>query len=104
MTSIRPYGSLVLVKENVVTDTTTASGLVLTAGIVDSYVRSGTVIDVGPGERSAFNNDIMIMDGIEKGMTVYYGRGAGTDIKDEDGEEYILINYKNLLGFKYTNA
>ncbi len=44
------------------------------------------------------------MDGIEKGMTVYYGRGAGTDIKDEDGEEYILINYKNLLGFKYTNA
>jgi len=103
MTNIRPYGALVLVKENVVTDTKTASGLVLTAGIVDSYVRSGTVIDIGPGERSAFNNDIMIMDGIKKGMTVYYGRGSGTDIKDESGEEYILINYKNLLGFSSEN-
>ena len=104
MTNIRPYGSLVLVKENAATDTTTASGLVLTAGIVDSNVRSGTVIHVGPGERSAFNNEIMIMDGIVKGMTVYYGRGSGTDIKDEDGEEYLLINYKNLLGFNSTNA
>lgn len=104
MTNIRPYGALILVKENVVTDTTTASGLVLTAGIVDNYVRSGTVIDIGPGERSAFNNELMIMDGIQKGMTVYYGRGSGTDIKDDDGQEYILINYKNLLGFDFTNA
>jgi co-chaperonin GroES (HSP10) len=100
MTNIRPYGALILVKENVVADTTTASGLVLTAGILDSHVRSGTVIHVGPGERSAFNNEIMTMDDIQKDMTVYYGRGSGTEIKDEDGQEYLLINYKNLLGFK----
>jgi co-chaperonin GroES (HSP10) len=103
MTNIKPYGALVLVKENEVTDVKTASGLVLTASVVDDYVRSGVVMDIGPGERSAFNNELMIMDGIQKGMTVYYGRGSGTDIKDDDGQEYILINYKNLLGFKSEN-
>lgn len=100
MTNIRPYGSMILVKENEIKDTKTASGLVLSASIVDDYVRTATVIQVGPGERSAFNNEVIIMDGIEPGMTVYYNRGSGTEIKDDSGEDYILINYKNLLGFR----
>jgi len=100
MTSIRPYGSMILVKENEVKDTKTASGLVLSASIVDDYVRTATVVHVGPGERSVFNNQLIIMDGIDVGMTVYYNRGSGTEIKDDNGDEYILINYKNILGFR----
>lgn len=100
MTTIKPYHNYILVKEDEQKDTTTASGLVLTASAFDDTLKSGTVIEIGPGERNVMTGEYVPMDGLTVGMTVLYGRGSGTEVKDDDGQEYMFINYKHLLGFK----
>ena len=31
---------------------------------------------------------------------VYYPEHSGTDIEDDEGNKYLLINYKNILAIK----
>lgn len=99
MTQIRPYHNYILIKENETKDQTTASGLVLTASVLDDNLKSGVIVAIGPGERNVMTGEYVPMDGISIGLNVLYGRGSGTAVKDEDGTEYMFINYKHLLGY-----
>jgi co-chaperonin GroES (HSP10) len=96
---IKPYGNLLLVKEDKVEDRTTSSGIVLSAAFNESSLRTGKILEVGDGEYN-YKGDLVSILGIDVDDTVYYNRNSGIDIEDEDGEKYLLLNSKNVLAIK----
>ena len=96
---IKPIGGLLLVKEKEESEKITAGGIVISYAISDSGPKQGTVVDMGEGEYN-YKGDLIPMDYIKVGDTVYYPQHGGTDIEDEDGSKYILLNVKNVLAKK----
>ena len=100
MTNIKPLGKLLLVQEIETTESKTASGLVLTATSSEQDLRRGVVIDVGPGEVSAFNGTLYPVENISIGMTVYYSPNHATEIKDSAGDKFYFVNSGVLFGYE----
>jgi co-chaperonin GroES (HSP10) len=96
---IKPIGGLLLVKEKEESERITAGGLVISYAISDSGPKQGTVVDKGEGEYN-YKGDLIPMDYINIGDIVFYPERGGTDIEDEDGTKYILLNVKNVLAKK----
>ena len=93
---IKPIGGLLLVKRNQSEDKTTKSGLVISAALSESDMKTGTIIDMGPGEQN-YLGDIIPIIGLSVGDTVYYTERSATEIEDEDSSKYDLISSKNVL-------
>lgn len=96
---IEPYGGMLLIEEEKAGDKTTASGLVISAAFSDSGVKKGKIIDLGEGEYN-YKGDLIPISGLDIGDIVYYPQHSGTDIEDEDGNKYLLLNSKNVLAKK----
>jgi co-chaperonin GroES (HSP10) len=96
---IKPYGNLLLIKENRVEDRTTSSGIVLMASLNDSALRVGSIVDMGNGEHN-YKGELIPINGLEIGDSVYYNQNSGIDIEDESGEKYLLLNTKSVLAIK----
>ena len=93
---IKPIGGLLLVKRNQSEDKTTKSGLVISAALSESDMKTGTIIDMGPGEQN-YIGDLIPIIGLNVGDTVYYTERSATEIEDEDSTKYDLISSKNVL-------
>lgn len=96
---INPLGSMVLVTKIEVGEKTTKTGLVISSMISDIGPSMGTVVAVGPGEVN-YKGDLIAVSGVKVGDIVYYPEHGGTDIEDDNGNKYLLINSKNLLATK----
>jgi co-chaperonin GroES (HSP10) len=96
---IKPYGNLLLIKENRVEDRTTSSGIVLMASLNDSALRVGNIVDLGEGEHN-YKGELIPIKGLSIGDNVYYNQNSGIDIEDESGEKYLLLNTKSVLAIK----
>ena len=96
---IKPYGGLLLIKEDAVTDKTTASGILISASFDDSGMKTGTIIDMGEGEYN-YKGDLIPITGLDIGDVVYYPRHSGSDIEDDNGEKYLLLSNKNVMAIK----
>lgn len=96
---IKPYGGLLLIKENEVVDKTTASGILISASFDNSGMKSGTIVDMGDGEYN-YKGDLIPISGLDIGDVVYYPRHSGSDIEDENGDKYILLSNKNIMAIK----
>lgn len=96
---IKPYGNLLLVREHKVEDKTTSSGIVLMASLNDSALRTGEILDLGNGEHN-YKGELIPINGLDIGDIVYYNQNSGTDIEDESGEKYLLLNTKSVLALK----
>jgi len=96
---IKPYGNLLLIKEEKVEDRTTSSGIVLMASLNDSALRVGKIVDLGNGEYN-YKGDLVPINGLDIGDNVYYNQNSGIDIEDEGGEKYLLLNTKSVLAIK----
>ena len=84
---VKPLGDRVLLKKEEAEEKT-ASGIILTGNAKEAPAWA-KVVAVGPG------TDDVKME-VKKGDKVLYKRYAGTDIK-LDGEEYILMDHKDIL-------
>ena len=93
---IKPIGGLLLVKRNKSEDKTTKSGLVISAAVSESDMKTGTIVDMGPGEQN-YIGDLIPIIGLGVGDTVYYTERSATEIEDEDSTKYDLISSKNVL-------
>ena len=93
---IKPIGGLLLVKRNQSEDKTTKSGLVISAAVSESDMKTGTIVDMGPGEQN-YIGDLIPIIGLGVGDTVYYTGRSATEIEDEDSTKYDLISSKNVL-------
>jgi co-chaperonin GroES (HSP10) len=96
---IKPFGNLLLIKEDKIEDRTTSSGIVLMASLNDSALRVGKIIDLGNGEHN-YKGELIPISGLDIGDSVYYHQNSGTDIEDTDGEKYLLLNTKSVLAIK----
>jgi len=96
LTTIEPLGALVLVKKIEKENTSTASGLILTADSRDSELDRGVVIKVGPGERD--QTGITHSIPINVGDIVIYANQHATEVLGKNREEYQFINWRNLFG------
>ena len=96
---IKPYGSMLLIKEEKAGDKTTTSGLVISAAFSDTGLKTGTIIDLGDGEYN-YKGDLIPINGLDIDDMVYYPQHGGTEIEDEDGTKYLLLNSKNVLAKK----
>ena len=99
MTNILPLGGLILVKKHEVTETKTTSGLFLTADALDSELKRGTIIKLGPGERDQTGKTHPIP--LEIGQVVLYAESLGTEVTDKEGNKYEFVNWRNLFGVEY---
>jgi co-chaperonin GroES (HSP10) len=96
---IKPYGNLLLIKEDKVEDKKTSSGIVLMASLSESSLRTGKIIDLGNGEHN-YKGELIPINGLDIGDVVYYNQNSGIDVEDEGGEKYLLLNTKSVLAIK----
>jgi co-chaperonin GroES (HSP10) len=96
---IKPLGNILLVKKIENAEKTTKTGLVISAAFTDTGPSQGTVIAVGNGEAN-YKGDVIPINDIDVGDIVFFPDHAGTDIDDEDGNKYILVNCKIVLAIK----
>lgn len=96
---IKPFGNLLLVKEDKVEDRTTTSGIVLMASLSESNLRTGKIVEMGNGEYN-YKGEIIPITGLSVNNVVYYNQNSGIDIEDVDGEKYLLLNTKSVLAIK----
>lgn len=96
---IKPFGNLLLVKEDKVEDRTTTSGIVLMASLNESNLRTGKIVEMGNGEYN-YKGELIPITGLSINNVVYYNQNSGTDIEDVDGEKYLLLNTKSVLAIK----
>lgn len=93
---IKPLGGIILVKEEKKEEKTTKSGLVISATFSDTGPKSGTIVALGEGEQN-YKGEILPIVGMSLGDVVFFPDHTGTEIEDEDGSKYLLINSKNIL-------
>ena len=96
---IKPFGNLLLIKEDKVEDRTTTSGIVLMASLSESNLRTGKIVEMGNGEYN-YKGELIPITGLSVNNVVYYNQNSGTDIEDVDGEKYLLLNTKSVLAIK----
>ena len=66
VTNITPLGKLLLVKGIEVTESKSASGLIITATAAERDLKRSIVVKVGQGERSNFNGELYPVDIIKE--------------------------------------
>lgn len=93
---IKPIGGMLLVTKKNEEDKTTKSGLVISAAFNDYGPKSGTIVDMGGGEAN-YKGEVIPIPELKIGDTVYFPDHTGTDIEDEEGNKYLLINHKHIM-------
>ena len=96
VTMIKPIGGMLLITKKQEEDKTTKSGLVISAAFNDYNPKSGTIVDMGPGELN-YKGDLVPITELKVGDVVYFPDHSGTEIEDESSNKYLLINYKHII-------
>ena len=96
---IKPLGNMLLIEKIEVGDKTTKTGLVISAAFSESGPKTGKVIDLGDGEYN-YKGDLIPIQGIDIEDIVYYPEHGGTEIEDDDGNKFLLINSKTIIAKK----
>lgn len=87
---LKPLGDRVLIKVGQVEEAT-AGGVLLTDSAREKPL-TGEVIAVGPGKKGEEKS----VD-VTPGSTVMYQKYAGTEFKDKDGTEYIVVQGSDVM-------
>jgi chaperonin GroES len=91
--NLKPLGDRLIVLP-LEEEQTTTGGIVLPDTALERPQR-GTVVAVGPGERSRDTGEIIPMD-VAEGDTVVFSKYGGTEIKIE-AEEYLILRESDIL-------
>jgi chaperonin GroES len=96
MTNIEPFGSLLLIEEIEQNERKTSSGLVLAGTAIDSDLKRGKVVAVGPGDYDNSGNKHEIP--LTAGDVVIYNDNQATEVTDAFNKKYYFINWRHLFG------
>ena len=91
--SLKPFEDRVVVKPSE-EEATTASGIVI-PDTAKERPQEGEVVAVGPGR---FEEGSRIPMEVNVGDRVIYSKYGGTEWKDKDGTEYLILSARDLLG------
>ena len=87
---------MLLVTKEVDKEKKTQSGLVISAAFNDSGPKIGTIVDMGAGEVN-YKGDLIPIPELDIRDIVYFPDHSGTEIEDEEGNKYLLINHKHIM-------
>jgi len=91
---LKPLGDRVLIKP-LVEEEKSKGGILLPDTVSKEKPQAGEILAVGPG---ATNKDGKIVPmTVKKGDKVVYAKYSGTDIKDDDDEDYLILSEKDIL-------
>lgn len=91
---LKPLGDRVLIKP-VVEEEKSKGGILLPDTVSKEKPQVGEILAVGPGSTNKEGKIIPIT--VKKGDKVVYAKYSGTDIKDDDDEDYLLLSEKDIL-------
>jgi chaperonin GroES len=91
---IKPLGDRILVKP-IVEEEKTKGGIVLPDTVSKEKPQVAEVLAVGPGRTNDEGKTFPM--NFKKGDKVVYAKYSGTDLKDEDDEDYLLLSEKDIL-------
>jgi chaperonin GroES len=91
---IKPLGDRILVKP-FVEEEKTRGGIVLPDTVSKEKPQVGEVLAVGPGRTNDEGKTFPM--NFKKGDKVVYAKYSGTDLKDDDDEDYLLLSEKDVL-------
>ncbi len=91
---IKPLGDRILVKP-VVEEEKTKGGIVLPDTVSKEKPQVGEVLAVGPGRTNDDGKTFPMQ--FKTGDKVIYAKYSGTDLKDDDDEDYLLLSEKDIL-------
>jgi chaperonin GroES len=91
--NLKPLGDRIVVKANEAEERT-ASGLVI-PDTAKEKPQQGTVLAVGPGNRSDHTGGVIPLD-VKVGDTVVYSKYGGTEITVE-GEDLLILTSRDVL-------
>ncbi|TFG90201.1 MAG: co-chaperone GroES [Candidatus Atribacteria bacterium] len=91
---LKPLGDRVLIKP-ILEEEKSKGGILLPDTVSKEKPQAGEILAVGPG---ATNKDGKIVPmTVKKGDKVVYAKYSGTDIKDDDDEDYLILSEKDIL-------
>jgi len=91
---IKPLGDRILVKP-IAEEERTKGGIVLPDTVSKEKPQVAEVLAVGPG-RTNDDGKTFPMN-FKKGDKVVYAKYSGTDLKDDNDEDYLLLSEKDVL-------
>ncbi|HDS74285.1 MAG TPA: co-chaperone GroES [Firmicutes bacterium] len=91
--TIKPLGDRVLVQP--IEETNQVQGGIIIPDTAKEKPQQGKVVAVGPGKTTE-SGTVLPMD-VAAGVTVLYGKYAGTEVKI-DGEKYLIMSQNDILG------
>ena len=91
--NLKPLGDRLIVLP-LEEEQTTSGGIVLPDTALERPQR-GSVVAVGPGERSRDTGEVIPLD-VAEGDTVVFSKYGGTEIKIE-GEDYLILRESDVL-------
>ncbi|NLL62349.1 MAG: co-chaperone GroES [Candidatus Atribacteria bacterium] len=91
---IRPLGDRILVKP-LEEEEKTRGGIVLPDTISKEKPQLGKVLAIGPGRTNDEGKTFPLPFKI--GDMVVYAKYSGTDLKDDEDEDYLLLSEKDIL-------
>lgn len=94
---LQPLYDYILLKED--TDPVEIGGYRV-AKTGDTEAAVATVVAVGPGTLTEHGDLVPVV--VAAGDNVVFNRYGGTEFKDDDGEDYVLIRAKDLMGLKHS--
>lgn len=89
---IRPLGNRVLLKRS---EATSTKGGIILPDSAKEKPQQGTVIAVGPGKRD--KNGTLASMNVKEGQTVLFSSYAGSEVKADDGQEYLVVSESDIL-------
>lgn len=90
---IQPLGNRVLVKRK---EVATSKGGILLPQSAQEKQKEGEVIAVGPGKWDEAGN--LIKMEVAVGDTVLFSSYAGTEVKTDESEQYMIMTEEEILG------
>jgi co-chaperonin GroES (HSP10) len=96
---IKPIGAMLLIKKIEKGDKTTKTGLVISAAFTEQGPSMAEIIDMGDGEPN-YKGEIIPINDLDIGDTIYYPEHSGTEIEDEEGNKYLLLHSKQVIAKK----
>lgn len=90
--SIRPLSNRVVIKRS---ESPKSQGGIYLPESAQTKPKQGLVVSVGPGKRNS-KGELEQMS-VKEGQTVIFSSYAENEVKDENGEEFIILSENDIL-------
>ena len=91
---LKPLGDRVLIKPTF-EEEKSKGGILLPDTVSKEKPQVGEILAIGPGATSKEGKIIPMT--VKKGDKVVYAKYSGTDIKDDNDEDYLILSEKDIL-------